>query len=259
LLTGVLHLAPLPGSPRSALSAREIARRAADEARTLASCGFDAILVENFGDAPFLDHVTPITISSMTIAALAVRDACPGIKIGVNVLRNDASAALGIAASVGGEFFRINVHAGARVSDQGILVGQAGATLRERRALGVEHIEVWADVDVKHSAPLGPIRIEDEAKDLVARGLASAVLVTGPGTGEPVNLAKLEIVRSAVEVPVFVASGATIETLERLARSCDGVIVGSALREGGKAGARLDPGKARDFAEAFKRAFDERV
>jgi uncharacterized protein len=257
LLTGVIHLLPLPGSPRSELSAKDIARRAAADARVLVSSGFDALVVENFGDAPFLPRVDKITVSALTVAALAVRVACEGKKLGVNVLRNDAEAALSIAVAAGADFVRVNVHTGARVTDQGLIEGRAGETLRLRRALGADHVRIWADVDVKHSAPLAPRAIEDEAKDLETRGLVDAVLVTGEGTGRAVDLAKLEAVKRAVSVPVYVASGATAESVALLSRACDGVIVGSALRSDGRAGGPIDESQAKRFAEAFHRAFGQ--
>jgi len=256
LLAGVIHLAALPGSPRNTLAARDIARLAAADARALAQAGFDAVIVENFGDAPFLRRVEAVTVSAMTVAALAVREAFPGARLGINVLRNDAEAALSIACAVGAELIRVNVHTGARVTDQGIVEGAAGATMRLRRALGADGVRIWADVDVKHSAPLGARPIEDEARDLESRGLADAVLVTGEGTGRAVDLGKLSAVRGAVKVPVLVASGATLEGLAGLAPACDGVIVGSALRADGRAGGPIDAENARRFADAFRKAFD---
>lgn len=255
MLAGVIHLPPLPGSPRAALAARDIARLAAADGRALADAGFDAVIVENFGDAPFLQKVGAVTVSAMTVAALAVRESCPSSLLGINVLRNDAEAAVSIACAVGADLIRVNVHTGARVTDQGIIEGTAGATMRLRRSLGADKVRIWADVDVKHSAPLGARPIEDDAADLEARGLADAVLVTGEGTGRPVDTGKLGAVRRAVKVPVLVASGATLEGLARLASICDGVVVGSALRGDGRAGGPVDAEKARRFADAFRKAF----
>ena len=168
MLVGVIHLPALPGSPASASSAEECARSASDDARALAAAGYDAIIVENFGDAPFFaTRVPPVTVAAMTACALAVRAAAPGVELGINVLRNDAEAALSIAACTGANFVRINVHTGARVTDQGLVQGEAATTLRLRRALGVEKIAIWADVDVKHSAPLGaPRPLVQEVEDL---------------------------------------------------------------------------------------------
>jgi len=172
------------------------------------------------------------------------------------VLRNDAEAALSIAVATGASFVRINVHTGARVTDQGVIQGDAAATLRLRRSLGAE-IGIWADVDVKHSAPLGPPRpIAQEVEDTAKRGMAEAVLVTGEGTGKGVDLEKLAAVKKAAgSVPVLVASGATLATLPDLAKHATGVIVGSALRIGGVPGGSIDQSLASMFAAAFKKSF----
>jgi predicted TIM-barrel enzyme len=54
---------------------------------------------------------------------------------------------------------------------------------------------------------------------------------------------------------VLVASGATIGVLPTLARRCEGVIVGSALRADGIAGGPIDPKRASEFARAFRTSF----
>ncbi|HSO31579.1 MAG TPA: BtpA/SgcQ family protein, partial [Labilithrix sp.] len=155
MLVGVIHLPALPGSPRAALGAAECARSAADDARALAAAGYDAIIVENFGDTPFFAARVPaVTVAAVTACAVAVRAAAPAVALGINILRNDAESALSVAVCTGASFVRINVHTGARVTDQGLVQGEAATTLRLRRALGAEGVAIWADVDVKHSAPL---------------------------------------------------------------------------------------------------------
>jgi membrane complex biogenesis BtpA family protein len=238
----------------------DCAKSAASCARALAAAGYDAIIVENFGDVPFFaGKVPPVTVAAMTACALAVREAAPAVPLGINVLRNDAEAALSIALCANARFVRVNVHTGARVTDQGVIQGDAAATLRLRRALGADSIAIWADVDVKHSAPLGPPRpIAQEVEDTTKRAMAEAVLVTGEGTGKGVDLEKLAAVkRAAGTVPVLVASGATLDTLSALAAHASGVVVGSALRIGGVPGGPVDATLAKTFADAFRRAFGE--
>lgn len=256
LLVGVIHLPPLPGSPRGRESALTIARAAARDARALQAAGFDHAIVENFGDAPFFkDDVPAVTIAAMTTCALAVRDASPELPLGLNVLRNDGLAALAIAAAVGAAAIRVNVLTGARVTDQGLVEGRAAELLRLRRDLNAESVQIWADVFVKHSAPLAARDLVDETKDLVQRALADAVLVTGAGTGEAVDPDRLRTVRAAAgRAPVLVASGATLASLPEVLRLCDGVIVGSALRTDGRAGGPIDEDVARRFAAAFRAA-----
>ena len=258
-LVGVIHLPALPGSPRNTATTREIAKAAARDAKALADAGYDLVMLENFGDVPFFaGRVPAITVSAMTACAIAARDACPSLPLGINVLRNDADAALAIAYVVGAACIRVNVHTGARVTDQGVVQGEAAMTVRTRKALGAEGIALWCDVDVKHSAPLAARALAQETSDLVVRAMADALIVTGEGTGRAVDTAKLdEVRRAAPKSPLLVGSGATIDTLGLLATKCDGVIVGSALREGGIAGGPIDPKRAAEFAAAFRAAFSK--
>ena len=71
-IIGMVHLVPLPGSPRWGGSmARTVAAALAD-ARALTEGGVDALLVENFGDAPFTaGRVEPATVAAMAVAAPA--------------------------------------------------------------------------------------------------------------------------------------------------------------------------------------------
>jgi hypothetical protein len=250
-LVGVVHLLPLPDSPRYAGDLRAVVASAERDAHALAAAGFDGIVVENFGDAPFVPgRVSPVTVAALTACALAVRAAAPNAALGINVLRNDAEAALAVAIASSAEMIRVNVHTGARVTDQGLIEGRAHETVRLRRALGAERVALLCDVDVKHSAPLAARPIGEEAHDLASRGLADAVLVTGSGTGRGADRHDLDAVLAAVEVPVLVASGVTIETLGDV-RAAHGVIVGSCLRANGRAGEPVDVDAARRFAEAF--------
>jgi hypothetical protein len=148
----------------------------------------------------------------------------------------------------------VNVHTGARVTDQGVVQGRAAETMRLRRTLGASTVGVWADVDVKHSAPLGPPRpLAQEVEDTTLRALADAVLVTGEGTGKGVDVNKLAAVKKAAgRAPVYVASGATIDTLAVLRPHADGVVVGSALRASGIPGGAVDADLAKRFAAAFR-------
>lgn len=260
-LVGVIHLAPLPSSPRYAHDLGAIVDDATREARGLAEAGFDGAIVENFGDAPFMPgEVAPVTVAAMTRIANAVHDAAPGLALGVNVLRNDARAALAIAAVTGAQMIRVNVHAGTRVTDQGIVEGRAHATLRERRALELAHLKLWCDVAVKHAAPLGPRPLAEEARELAGRALADAVLVTGSGTGAEASSDDLATVLGAVACPVLIASGCTPQNIGALmavtsdGKHAHGVIVGSTLKRDGCAGAPLDLERAKRFADAFHRA-----
>ena len=112
VLIGVIHLRPLPGSPRWCGNMDHVLARAEEEAATLDQGGADGIIVENFGDAPFrIGTVDPETVAAMTLAVHRVREST-SLPVGVNMLRNDARSALAVAAVTGAAFIRVNVHYG---------------------------------------------------------------------------------------------------------------------------------------------------
>ena len=148
-LIGVIHLSALPGSPGSSglhpSQALQIAKvRAVQEALLLARAGFDGIIIENFGDVPFMkDKVAPETVASMAVIVAAVKTAMKTtvrIKMGVNILRNDGQSALAVAAVTGADFIRVNVLSGVAATDQGIIEGSAAILMRERVRLRAEMV-----------------------------------------------------------------------------------------------------------------------
>ena len=255
-VVGVVHLPPLPGSARGP-SAREmgaVLARARQDAAAWASGGADALIVENFGDVPFnKGRVGPETIAAMTLAVAAAIEESD-LPVGVNVLRNDVEGAVAVAATAGGVFVRANVYTGAAVTDQGIIEGRADAVQAMIRRLGAP-IAVWADVDVKHAAPLAPRTLGELAEDAVSRGLAGAVIVTGAGTGRPANPTDLDAVRAALpDTPLYVGSGATVETLPGLLRVADGAIIGTAAKANGDLSNPVDAILARALVDAARGA-----
>ncbi len=251
----MVHLRPLPGSPRYGGEIDSVLEAAVADLEVLAQGGADGAIIENFGDAPFFPgSVPPVTVAAMTAAAVFLRAHAPkGFLLGVNVLRNDAAAALSIAAVAGASFIRVNVHTGAVVADQGILTGQAHETLRLRAALG-KPIAILADVAVKHASPLGTRSIEDEARDAVERGMADAILVTGARTGEAVDRERLIGVRRAVPgVMVLCASGVNPENAKAMEPHCDGFVVGTWLKRDGRVEEPIDPTRVRQMGFALGR------
>lgn len=249
---GMIHLPALPGSPQSELSIGECVDRALRDAGALQAGGVDGIIVENFHDAPFRPgRVDAHTVAAMTRVCMKVREQV-GCRLGVNVLRNDALSALGIAIAAEADFIRVNIHCGVMLTDQGIIQGEADETLRLRRNLGAEHVQIFADVLVKHAVPLGPLTIDEAVRDAAERGLADAIVVTGVATGQA-TLAE-DVTRAATAagaVPVYVGSGVTAENVIKVARTAQGVIVGSWLKIDGKVGNRVDAQRVRRLRAAL--------
>jgi membrane complex biogenesis BtpA family protein len=229
----------------------EVLDAARHDGAVLAESGFPALMMENFGDVPFIaDSVPAETTSAMALAASAVIDET-SLPLGINVLRNDALTALGIAAATGARFIRVNILTGMMYTDQGPIVGRASDVARKRKALGID-TEVWADVMVKHAAPPPGVEIGQAAADTVERGLAEAVIVSGSATGGFPDIDDARTVREAVPktTRIVIGSGVDPSNLASLSAIADSFIVGSSLKYDGAAQNRVDEARARRLIQA---------
>jgi membrane complex biogenesis BtpA family protein len=218
----------------------QVAERAMRDARAYATSGLDGLILENYGDLPFYpETVPPETIAAMALVAAKVSEST-SIPTGFNVLRNDSLSALGLAAVFKAPFIRVNILLGAMITDQGIVQGQAPYLLRRRNDLGLS-TKIFADVMVKHARPVMSQDVKLAAQELVDRGLADALIVTGEATGAEPMLAELRSVKEAVgDVPVMVGSGVTPENVGEMLAVADGAIVGTFLKKDGQTENEVD-------------------
>lgn len=253
-IIGVVHLLPLPTSPRWGGSLKAVIDRAEQEMTALASGGVDGIIVENFFDAPFTkDRVDPAVVSAMTVIVQRLMNLVT-LPVGINVLRNDAQSAIAIATCVRAHFIRVNVLTGVMATDQGLIEGQAHQLLRYRRELGSD-VKIFADVLVKHARPLGSPNLTTAVQETIERGLADGVILSGWATGSPPPLEDLELASAAANgTPVFIGSGANWENISTLMQAADGVIVSSSLKRRGRIEQPIDPIRVSQFVEAARRS-----
>lgn len=256
-LIGMIHVGALPGTPRSARSVRELSARASGEARTLAAAGFDAMLIENMHDAPYVSGgVGPEITAAMTACAIAARDAAPDLPLGVQILAAANHEALAVALAAGGQFVRVENYVFAHTADEGLMpTASAGPLLRYRRVIGAEHVAVFADIKKKHAshAITADVSIEQTAEAAAFFG-ADALIVTGAWTGKPAEEDDLQRARSATDLPVLVGSGVTAESAAHLMDVADGLIVGSAIKRDGGWRNPVDPARAEALVRSAKRS-----
>jgi uncharacterized protein len=248
---GMVHLRPLPGAPLFDGSLDEVIEAALGDAREIAAGGCDGLVFENFGDRPFVRNgAAPETIASMArLIAEVVREV--RVPFGVNVLRNDALAALGIAAATGAAFIRVNVHTGVMFTDQGIIEGEAAETLRRRAAIAPA-VAIFADHLVKHATPPPGTDTVQSAKDLRLRGLADGLILSGSETGAAPARDRLSLVRAAVDAPILIGSGLAAENT-RLFADADGAIVGTSIKRGGSVDEPVERERVARLVEAWRR------
>jgi membrane complex biogenesis BtpA family protein len=249
-LIGVLHLLPLPGAPLFDGAMQRVYDQVLGELDVFKHHSVDSVIVENFRDMPYFPgRVPPETVAAMAAVSREVVRAA-GMPVGINVLRSDGEAAVAIAAACGAHYVRVNVHMGAVVGDQGIIQGSSQFSMRLRSALQ-SSVLVFADVGVKHAAPLAGRTLDIETRDLAERGLADAVIVTGDRTGVEADLDDISVVRRATALPVLVGSGATPENVANLLPNVDGLIVGSYFKKDGAGHNFVDAARVERFVRRF--------
>ncbi len=249
---GVVHLLPLPGSPRWQGDLQVVIDRAEQEATALASGGVNGIIVENFFDAPFTKgQVDPAVVSAMSLVVQRLQTLIT-LPIGINVLRNDGRSALAVATCVGAKFIRVNVLTGVMATDQGLIEGCAHDLLRSRQTLGSQ-VSILADVLVKHARSLSSPNLTTAVQETIHRGMADGIILSGWATGSPPSLEDLELAKAAAgDHPVFIGSGADWENIGTLMQAADGVIVASSLKRHGNINQPIDPIRVGQFVEAMQ-------
>src|SRR4029434_11191951 len=210
----------------------------------------DSVIVENFRDMPYFPGRVPVeTVAAMAAVAREVVRAAD-MPVGINVLRSDGEAAIAVAAASGAHYVRVNVHMGAVVADQGIVQGSSQFSVRLRSALKSPAL-IFADVGVKHAAPIAARSLDVETRDLTERGLADAVIVSGDRTGVETSVTDVDIVRRATALPLLVGSGATPENIEQMLPKVNGLIVGSYFKKDGAGHNLVDESRVHRFVRRF--------
>jgi membrane complex biogenesis BtpA family protein len=234
-LIGMVHAGALPGTPRSEDNIPMLAMRAVTEAKLLADCGFDAVIIENMHDRPYLHgRQQPQIVAAMSRIALEVASVID-LPLGVQVLSGGEHEALAIAQAAEAQFIRCENFVYAHVADEGLLAeAAAGSLLRYRREIGAGDIRIMCDIKKKHAshAITGDISIEDCAHTAEFCG-ADGLIVTGGFTGSPTEPADVDNVKAVASVPVWVGSGVEPQQLGRLFESADALIVGSWIKHDG--------------------------
>jgi hypothetical protein len=247
---GMVHLQPLPGAPLFGGSMDRVVDAALADARAICDGGATGLVVENFGDRPFMrGRAGAETVAAMTRVIAEIARAVH-LPFGVNVLRNDASSALAIAAATGAAFIRVNVHTGVMFTDQGVIEGEAAETLRLRAALA-PHVLIFADHLVKHATPPPGAEPVQSAKDLRLRGLADVVIVSGSETGAAADPERLALLRDAIDAPLLIGSGLTAANAESYA-DADGAIAGTSIKRDGDVDSPVDVQRVEELVKAFR-------
>lgn len=251
-LVGVVHLQALPGTPHNSLNPQKIVEQALSEAETLAETGFDAIILENMHDRPYLNkRVGPEIVATMARVCSEVRK-ITNLPLGVQVLAGANEEALAVAYAGGADFIRAEGFIFSHVADEGIIEATAGPLLRYRKQLGAEKVKILCDIKKKHSshALTADVSLAETAK-AAEFFCADGLVVTGVATGAPTDPEDLENTVGATSLPVWIGSGVDLDNLDRY-RAAHGLIVGSWTKEEGDWRRPVDRERCRTLVRAFR-------
>ena len=252
-LIGVVHLQALPGTPASQHSVAEITSVAVDEARIYQEAGFHGLMIENTHDRPYLKAgAGPEIVAAMSVIGAEVRRTV-ALPLGIQILAGANTHAVAVALACDASFVRVEGFVFAHVADEGLIESSAGALLRYRRAIGADHIRVFADIKKKHSAHAitADVDIVETAK-AAEFFTVDGVIVTGLATGEPAEPGEVAAVAGAVSVPTLVGSGLTAENINNFSKA-DAFIVGSSIKKDGHWSNPIDPERAQKLAQVFQK------
>ncbi|MDR2201459.1 MAG: BtpA/SgcQ family protein [Clostridiales bacterium] len=231
-IIGMVHCAPLLGTPGFCGDFDAVVARAAADALTLEKAGCDAVCVENMGDAPFAALLDTEQLCGLSIIAAAVKNAVR-LPVGIDAAFNDCKASLSIARLIGGAFVRIPVFVDTVVFYGGAITPCARECMQFRQKIGAQSVKVFADIHVKHTHMLlSRVTVEDSARAACECG-ADAVIVTGTRIGAQTPLETVSRVKNAVKIPVIIGSGVNKSNIAEQLKVGDGAIIGSGLKEDG--------------------------
>lgn len=248
-IVAMVHFPPLPGSP---LYDRDggmaaIVEHAACDIEALQAGGVDAVMFGNEGDRPYLLHAAPEALAAM---AAVIGELKPLLKVpfGVNYLW-DPVASVALAAATGAAFAR-EIFTGLYASDMGLWEPRCAEALRLRASLGQPDIRLLYNVNAEFATSLDTRPVEVRARSAVFSSLADVLCVSGPMTGQGVELGDLERVRQACpEVPVLANTGVRLDTVEAILKVADGCIVGTHFKQDGDTWKPVERDRVRRFMD----------
>lgn len=247
LIIGMVHLLPLPGSPKYGGSMEAVFEAALADLNALQDNGVGAAIVENFGDVPYDNSCDFITLAAMTSIAARLKP-YSNIPLGLNVQFNQFVEEWDMAYATGYDFIRVEAFVETRVGTHGITYPAAPKLLREKGHYPAD-VKIFADINTKHTTPLVEVPIEDNIHAAREEG-ADALIVTGLVTGQNPTLDQVkQFKQNAGNTPVILGSGINKDNVADFLQIADGAIVGSSFKIDGDVFKGIDPARVKAFME----------
>lgn len=250
----MIHILPLPGSPRYSGSLDKVVSQARREAEVYCRHGVDSLLVENMHDRPFFrSHVQPDTVSTLTRICLSIR-ALVGhdIPMGIQILSGANKEALAVAKCCDLQFIRAEGFVYSQVADEGWMDACAAELLRYRKWIQAENVLIYTDIKKKHASHA--ITTDLDIVE-VARGaeffLSDGLILTGISTGHPASIEEFERVRDDSTLPILIGSGINDRNISNF-KKATALIVGSHFKKNGLWYNEIDEERLANFMKTVR-------
>lgn len=214
----------------------QVLARAKQEADTLMRLGADALIVEDY----FGDETDVIAVLQW------LQRERPHYLYGVNLL-DQLTRSYELAERYGAKFMQVDSVAGHLLPEEDPAYEQECLACQSRGT-----ILILGGVRFKYKEVLSGRSLEEDLGLGCQR--CGAIVVTGEGTGMNTDLEKIRTFRRHLgDFPLVVGAGLTPETVGQQLLIGDGAIVGSCLKEGGKAENELSEENIRLFMEEVQK------
>ncbi|KAJ8271303.1 hypothetical protein COCON_G00101620 [Conger conger] len=223
IVIGMVHVKALPGTPLGRSTISEIIDCACREAEIYSDAGLDGLIIENMHDIPYTLTTGPEVCACMTAVCSAVRQSCPSLPLGVQILTAANRQALAVALASGLDF------------------------VRAEGEIGAERVQIFTDIKKKHSshALTSDVSVVETAR-AAEFFLSDGVILTGTATGMEADPHELREVGQSVRIPVLIGSGVTHGNLEHYL-DASAMIIGSHFKTGGYWANPVDPERVKRF------------
>ena len=251
-LVGVVHLQALPGTPHNSANPQQIVEQALAEAEILANSGFDAIILENMHDRPYMNKIVgPEIVATMSRACAEVRKITT-LPLGIQILAGANEAAVAVAHAGGADFVRAEGFIFGHIADEGMIEASAGPLLRYRKMIGAEKVKILCDIKKKHCSHsiTADVSLAETAKAAEFFN-ADGLVVTGVATGAQTDPEDLAQAVDATHLPIWIGSGVTPDNLANY-KAAHGLIVGSWTKEEGDWRRPVDAARCSKLVELFR-------
>ncbi|WP_432145494.1 BtpA/SgcQ family protein [Streptomyces sp. bgisy084] len=255
LVLGMVHLAPLPGTPfHQPDTLPEILDTAVASARALYDGGADGCLIQTVDRVySVADESDPARTAAMGLITRAVVEATGGaFRVGVQMMRNATRASLAVAQVAGGDYVRAGALVGQTLTAHGMVRPDPLEVMSYRRSLGAERVGIVADIDSMHFTWHGGEKTTAEVARAARTVGADAVSLSHPD--EHTALRMIASVREAVpHLPVILAGHTHHDNAARLLAAADGAFVGTCLEREGWGGT-VDTDLVRRYVDIVREA-----